>query len=131
MKCTMCDGTGQEKVYDKLTNTYIFIKCAYCNGSGKLSQTNDEWRKTCSAEEFALFLSDVMWYGEQCATEGVLCENCKCPWCEGIINWLKQPHTPQKQDDYPCNVKGCSLETRQACCGCPDYFKWKERQESR
>lgn len=74
------------------------MKCKFCDGTGEIKDkpmTNDEWRKICSAEEFEKLLSDAMWYGEQCATEGVLCENCKCPWCEGISNWLKQPHTKE------------------------------------
>ena len=46
-----------------------------------------------------------------------------------IMEWLKQPHTPLKQDDCPCKVKGCSLETRQSCCGCPDYFEWEKQHK--
>lgn len=87
MKCKHCDGTGYLK-----TISVGAVPCSACNGTGEIPITNDEWRKTCSTEEFAKLLSDAMWYGEQCATEGVLCENCKCPWCEGISNWLKQPH---------------------------------------
>jgi RecJ-like exonuclease len=93
MKCPKCDGTGEMQICEM-----GFIgkdECDKCHGKGYLN--NDEWRKTCSAEEFAKLLSDAMWYGEQCATEGVLCENCKCPWCKGIGNWLKQPHE-QKGD---------------------------------
>ena len=117
MKCTMCDGTGQEKVYDKLTNAYIFIKCACCNGTGEMPITNDEWRKTCPTEEFAEFLNFIAFDWNRVDKQ----------W---VLEWLKQPHAPQKQDDYPCNVKGCTMETRQSCCGCPDYFKWKEQQDS-
>lgn len=134
--CTECWGTGH--VPDFWDNDKEVI-CPHCNGTGKEPksppQTNDEWRKTCSTEEFAKLLYDAMLYGQQCDKDDVTCEECGCPWCktDSISEWLKQPHnhTPQKQDDYPCNVKGCKMETRQACCGCPDYFKWKERQESR
>ena len=80
--------------------------------------TNDEWRKTCPTEEFAEFLNFIAFDWNRVDKQ----------W---VLEWLKQPHAQQKQDDYPCNVKGCSLETRQSCCGCPDYFKWKENQESR
>ena len=84
------------------------------------NQTNDEWRKTCSTEEFAEFLCHVGFENE------TIVRKFKSEWVE----WLKQPHAPQKQDDYPCNVKGCTLEMRQSCCGCPDYFKWKEHHDS-
>ena len=57
-------------------------------------------------------------------------ESCYWGYIDEVRKWLKQPHAPQKQDDYPCNVKGCTMETRQSCCGCPDYFKWKEHHDS-
>lgn len=96
-------------------------------------QNNEEWAKSLDSEHFAKLLYDAMLYGQQCDKDDITCEECGCPWCktDSISEWLKQPHTTQKQDDYPCNVKGCTMETRQACCGCPDYFKWKERQENR
>ena len=130
MKCPKCDGVG-------FVPTNVFgingaIKCDFCDGTGVFitnavePMTNEEWRKTCSAEEFA------EWMAQYCCDVNTsdVKEILKNEW----LDWLKQPHTPQppqKQDDYPCNVKGCSLETRQSCCGCPDYFKWKEHHESR
>lgn len=83
MKCPMCGGTGQEKVYDKLTNTYIFIKCAYCNGSGKLLQTNEDWLRQCNTEQLAELLYDIRY-------------DYQIPWKnKGVVEWLKQPHKEQ------------------------------------
>lgn len=80
------------------------------------TQTNDEWRKTCSTEEFAEFLNFIAFDWNRVDKQ----------W---VLEWLKQPHAPQKQDDYPCNVKGCTMETRQSCCGCPDYFEWEKQNK--
>ena len=114
MKCSTCDGKGYFPISDIAAKV-----CPRCNGSGKEPMmTNDEWRRTCPTEEFAEFLNFIAFDWNRVDKQ----------W---VLEWLKQPHAPQKQDDYPCNVKGCSLETRQSCCGCPDYFKWKENQESR
>lgn len=51
MKCKHCNGTGT-------TNWCVngtFVDCPYCGGTGEMEveMTNDEWRRTCSAEEFA------------------------------------------------------------------------------
>jgi len=144
MKCKACNGTGKIKVIDFAKPDWKDTEkaCPICCGSGVIEQTNDEWRKTCSTEEFAEFLFHIAYMCSYCGDEAhssqekiQQCHFGKCG-CQrkDWDAWLKQPHTSQpqqKQDDYPCNVKGCSLETRQACCGCPDYFKWKEHHESR
>lgn len=119
MKCKACNGTGKIKVIDFAKQDWKDTEkvCPICCGSGVIEQTNDEWRKTCSTEEFAEFLNFIAFDWNRVDKQ----------W---VLEWLKQPHAPQKQDDYPCNVKGCTMETRQSCCGCPDYFKWKEQQDS-
>lgn len=55
MKCKHCNGFGW--YYNNITKTEK-INCEYCNGTGEVEATNDEWRKTCSAEEFAKWLID-------------------------------------------------------------------------
>ena len=90
MKCTNCDGTGKEKLYDKLTNAYLLIKCAYCNGSGELLQTNEEWRKTCSAEDFTekmvkVICNIVAWNNDPKPSEVRT----------ALKAWLKQPHSEE------------------------------------
>lgn len=27
--------------------------------------------------------------------------------------------------NHPCNIKKCTTETIESCCGCPEWFKWK------
>lgn len=43
----------------------------------------------------------------------------KCPDCGYEIWWYKDN---EKSHDSFCKNHGCSLETRQSCCGCKDYF---------
>ena len=86
MNCPKCGGTG-------FVPTNVFgvngaIKCDFCDGTGVFitnneePQTNDEWRKTCSAEEFAEFLCYVGFENE------TIVRRFKSEWME----WLKQPH---------------------------------------
>ena len=48
MKCYRCNGSGVDD--DN-------ILCYRCGGKGEIELTNDEWRKTCSTEEFAEWLA--------------------------------------------------------------------------
>ena len=55
MKCPRCGGKGFHLI--------VYSICSACNGTGKIGveqQTNDEWRKTCSAEEFAKWIYDLI-----------------------------------------------------------------------
>ena len=81
MKCPKCGGTGEMQICEM-----GFIgkdECDKCHGKGYLN--NDEWRKTCSAEEFAEWIVRI-----------VDCEFCpvKQPCKKQIERWLKQPHKP-------------------------------------
>ena len=50
MKCPNCNGVPYDEVWT----------CEVCNGKGIVEPlTNDEWRRTCSTEEFADFLADA------------------------------------------------------------------------
>ena len=62
MKCSQCHGYGY---IDNLEGDGI--RCPKCNGVGRITfgkepeiYTNDEWRKTCSAEEFAKWIYDLI-----------------------------------------------------------------------
>jgi hypothetical protein len=85
MKCPNCGGTGKE-----YWNGNVFcntgFECDKCNGTGEIEMTNDEWRKTCSAEEFAEGMAQ---YCCDVNTNDVK-EILKKEWLE----WLKQPHKP-------------------------------------
>ena len=64
-------------------------------------QTNNEWRKTCSAEEFAAFLSRyigicaVCKHSDECDYDED--ETYNCPYgddnCKAWESWLKERHT--------------------------------------
>ena len=58
MKCKHCNGTGKTNMY----KDGEFVDCMYCGGTGEMevNMTNDEWRKTCSAEEFTEELAKVV-----------------------------------------------------------------------
>ena len=88
MKCPKCGGTGEMQICEM-----GFIgkdECDECHGKGYL--TNDEWRKTCSAEEFADFLAGVAHAGayevRNCNTNGMLQTQNTDFW----LAWLKEKH---------------------------------------
>ena len=62
----------------------------------KEKQTNEEWRKTCSAEEFADFLAGVAHAGayevRNCNTNGMLQTQNTDFW----LAWLKEKHREEK-----------------------------------
>lgn len=101
MKCPICGGRGF--VYNALGG--FNEDCGICDGTGEIyippqeqePLTNDEWRKTCSAEEFADFLAGVAHAGayevRNCNTNGMLQTQNIDFWLE----WLKQPHN--RKDD--------------------------------
>ena len=91
MKCPKCGRTGKE-----YWNGNVFcntgFECDKCNGTGNVEQTNEEWRKTCSAEEFAesltkVVLNMVSWNNDPRPSE-----------VRNVLKtWLKQPHTTTKE----------------------------------
>ena len=88
MECPKCGGTGY--VPTKVFGVNGAIKCDFCDGTGVFitnneePMTNEEWRRTCSTEEFAEFLARVQM------------DEYEAPIDMAYINvwksWLKQPH---------------------------------------
>ena len=97
MICPKCNGRGTVGYYH--IDHFVDIECDRCNGSGEVPMTNEEWRRTCSTEEFAEWLGDkldycqIMWYWacDKCtwSKKHESCMNDKEKWLE----WLKQPHS--------------------------------------
>lgn len=93
MKCKHCNGFGW--YYNNITETEK-INCEYCNGTGEVEQTNDEWRRTCSAEEFAEWLFHYSF--DKCNLCGQCWDENICPQCERrsdkdfFEKWLKEKH---------------------------------------
>ena len=54
-KCKQCNGNGQI-----FRPGYGPEDCPYCKGTGIKPLTNDDWRKTCSSEEFAKWVYDLI-----------------------------------------------------------------------
>ena len=85
MKCGYCNGTGEH-----INDANRMTTCEFCGGKGVVEPlTNDEWRRTCSAKEFAEFLNNTMydaWFAGR--------EN-ETPKIKGIRkwdSWLKEKH---------------------------------------
>ena len=66
MKCPECDGTGkvQKWFYErtgfgKCEKVCGDVKCEWCNGTGELEQTNEEWFCSLPTEEKAEVLTHL------------------------------------------------------------------------
>ena len=92
MKCKYCDGTGTSNWCINGT----FQTCAYCNGSGEEKpMTNEEWRKTCSTEEFAEWISNLAYACMRCGMSNGEAY-CHTGYCiqdkECAEKWLQEEH---------------------------------------
>lgn len=90
MKCKNCDGNGG---YFYM-NRWCF--CEQCDGTGQDGLSNDEWRKTCSTEEFAEWISNLAYACMRCGMSNgeAYCHTGHCIQDkEDALLWLKQPHT--------------------------------------
>ena len=79
--CNECWGKGW------IEKQGVQFDCHKCKGTGVIENeplTNDEWRRTCSAEEFSEWLEDKMTWAAQ--EQGTFT-------AKGWEKWLKQPHT--------------------------------------
>lgn len=87
MKCKYCNGTGEH-----INDANRMTTCEFCGGTGKIEVTNDEWRRTCSTEEFAKFLEDVT---SSCYHCGMTDDISQCAFQKHQCNikaWLKEKH---------------------------------------
>lgn len=98
MKCKSCNGTGKIKAINFAKPDWKDTEkvCPVCGGTGKVEQTNDEWRRTCSAEEFAEWLFHYSF--DKCNLCGQCWDENVCPQCERrsdkdfFEKWLKGKH---------------------------------------
>ena len=91
MKCKVCKGDG--RVVHCYGGSVHYVTCPNCFGKGSIEPlTNDEWRKTCSAEDFAEFISAILDYGFgiDYAPRNPMGENVNDK--EDIVEWLKENH---------------------------------------
>ena len=94
MKCPKCKGTGRVPRPDgtELFGLTELMTCDLCHGTGEVEVTNDEWRRTCSAEDFAKFLEDVT---SSCYHCGMTDDISQCAFQKhqcNIKEWLKEKH---------------------------------------
>ena len=91
MKCPKCGGTGEMQICEM-----GFIgkdECDECHGKGYL--TNDEWRKTCSTEEFAKWISNLAYACMRCGMSNgeAYCHTGYCIQDEvDAEKWLKEKY---------------------------------------
>lgn len=72
MKCKHCDGVG---FYENGASQF---KCVYCDGSGEVPMTNEEWFCSLDTEDKAREISDMTAQGY---------------WSEELVEkWLKEKH---------------------------------------
>ena len=88
---------------EKLSGVCIMGKCPQfkkcCNvlwdKTPYTPQTNDEWRKTCSAEEFAKWISNLAYACMRCGMSNGEAY-CHTGYCvqdeEDAVEWLKEKH---------------------------------------
>ena len=84
MKCKVCGGAG---VIQGQAPGLVSC-CPACDGNGFIEMTNEEWRKTCSAEDFAYWLADICAW----AMEEFRCGKTEKADTEYWREWLKEKH---------------------------------------
>ena len=95
----MCDGKGYIYVGtapNPITRYGYKRICDKCHGTGEIEQTNDEWRRTCSTEDFAEFINLIIRVGPYENEPKDFWEHVYGRGGEhgakSIVEWLKQPH---------------------------------------
>ena len=106
MKCPECDGTGkvQKWFYErtgfgKCEKVCGDVKCEWCNGTGELELTEQEWLQTASTEQLAEWICSVHEKCYYCGAKRVS-DREHCPFGDGkcrnnkheFAMWLNQPH---------------------------------------
>ena len=105
MKCKHCHGTGTRFVptnKNAITGNGYTADCPFCNGTGEIEVTNEEWLCSLSTEEKARFITrygirrqvlhsfETVGDSIQKSTDRHLGTT---DIYEPIEEWLKQPHT--------------------------------------
>lgn len=89
MICPVCFGRKYD--FKEEGNSGYFVVCRKCHGTGVIDeQTNEEWRKSCSTEEFAEFLSDIVF--NAIVDYRINKNNCEKEDGNYWLKWLKEKH---------------------------------------
>lgn len=90
--CNECWGKGW------IEKQGVQFDCRKCKGTGVIEnepQTNEEWRKTCSTEEFAEWISNLAYACMRCGMSNgeAYCRTGYCIQDEADAEkWLKEKH---------------------------------------
>ncbi len=93
MRCTHCNGTGKRFVptnKNAITGNGYTADCLFCNGTGEIEVTNEEYIRSCSTEELAEFLWEIV-------SDYILWDKMHEPQYGGnpkqaFIDWLKEKY---------------------------------------
>ena len=98
--CPRCNGKGSVSYpIDYEQGLFDETNCPLCGGSGKVL-TNEEWRKTCSTEEYAAWLWKhfddgeviVLWQKYGCPMHKDNNGVSRADYTEAMKKWLKEIH---------------------------------------
>ena len=98
MKCPNCDGRGKTTEYDGLRKFWCDYKCEYCNGTGEVEMTNEQWLKQCTTEQLAEWIADksneiISWIiCEVIENECDVDEDDYWQKKSDVVEWLKEKH---------------------------------------
>ena len=98
--CPFCEGKG--KKYLQVFNETM--ECAYCNGTGKLPMTNEEYLRSLNTEQLAWFIAKAMLFYDntimsllEAIKKAIEYEQKSSDYfTDDIVEWLKQPHTTKE-----------------------------------
>ena len=104
MKCPNCNGTGKRFVptnKNAITGNGYTADCLFCNGTGEIEVTNEEWFCGLSTEEKAKWMFRLTykcyWCGREYEKTKKYNEK-ECPFqkcledSKGFKKWLKEKH---------------------------------------
>ena len=91
MKCPKCDGNGYVGGYHPDTLGATEFVCGICNGTGKITQTNEEWIHTLDTEGLVDYLYEVHKGGNTVERQAWI-EKHKERVKMQIRGWLKEVH---------------------------------------
>lgn len=82
MKCKFCGGSGKD---NWMVGT-VFLPCPVCNGTGEITQTNEEWFCQLSTEEKA------KWIAEEKMCRGYFIFPSMEEAIQDALEWLMEKH---------------------------------------
>ena len=107
--CDLCKGTGRLlKPWYDTTGAMMGMTgdiCFMCDGTGEITQTNEEWLHTLNTEQKAEWLTNVintnpcgyLLFCDECSLNDKCKEDDYPTNTETWVEWLKQPHREERK----------------------------------